>query len=200
MQEQTAHLQNSDKKQNGIMSYSFTGGSLAVSIFIISAFLILFLICFISFLILISNSKNITTPDIFGQAIYEDITLLNLFGQSIYIHSNPKAIIIVSFIVLILGLSALLFLFCYKYNKFRNTQFLLTNEKICGIGYFPQKKMKMNFEIPLTEIEEISLASHNLIISNQNTLIQIKITPKEFENKLLEQVKIINEQIKARKM
>ena len=58
----------------------------------------------------------------------------------------------------------------------------------------------MNFEIPLTEIEEISLASHNLIITNQNTLIQIKITPKEFENKLLEQVKIINKQIKASKM
>lgn len=117
--------------------------------------------------------------------------VIELFGKTVTMSETEKIIIIACLVIMTLVAVVLLCLYIYFYNKYYNTSFSIFDDKIIGVAYARMQKCKMDFNIPFSELEKISLVSHKLMLSHKGIIYETQITSRDFEKKLLQQINAI---------
>lgn len=181
MQRPLFYDQDQQNTQKPILKYYFAGGILPFGILVGTIFTLVSLFSLLCFLFSIVAT------------IY-DQSFIDLFGRQFTMGAGAKNTTIAILVILLLAFALLTTYLVLLQLRYHNTYFYIYDDKILGKGYSKLQKSKIDFNIPYSELDNISLVDHKLIINYNGQIYETKITSKEFESKLEKQIKKYNKQ------
>lgn len=176
MQSSLFGIQEQENTQKPILKYYFAGGILPFGILVgtIFTFVSLFsLLCFLFSIV----------------ATIYDQSFIDLFGRQFTMGAGAKNTTIAILVILFLAFALLTTYLVLLQLRYHNTYFYIYDDKISGKGYSKLQKSKIDFNIPYSELDNISLVDHKLILNYSGQIYETKITSKEFEIKLEKKLK-----------